>query len=138
MLIVAHIIFFITKIIFFIRKVSQAMINQLVEVMHCYCLLDWPFCRYFWEFRVDGAFHNISQLKNLQWINVLKHQKMIWQIYVLAPLIREGGVFWVAIFFGKWKYCSWGRSWKITKGWLVNYLIVLIKIIAKWGNTFFL
>ena len=77
-------------------------------------------------------------VKKLQWINVLKHQKMIWQIYVLAPLIREGGVFWVAIFFGKWKYCSWGRTWKISKGWLVNYLMVLIKIIAKWRNTFFL
>ena len=63
MLIVAHIIFFITKIIFLIRKVSQAMINQLVEVMHCYCLLDWPFCRYFGEFRGDGAFHNISVKK---------------------------------------------------------------------------
>ena len=77
MLIVAHIIFFITKIIFFIRKVSQAMINQLVEAMHCCCLLDWAFFRYFGEFSGDGALHNISQLKKLQWINVLKHQKMI-------------------------------------------------------------
>ena len=53
----------------------------------------------------DGIFHNISQLK-APVDQCFETQKIVWQIYVLTLLIREGRLFWVRILFGKKNCCS--------------------------------